>query len=75
MAELKQMEVIMRIDFAMSDGEQVAVHAEKVQELVRCSDCKHNPETAWFGCPMAGTKRRSDEDFCSFGEREDNDME
>lgn len=42
-----------------------------IVEVVRCRDCKHNPVTAWFGCPMAGTKRRSDDDFCSFGERRD----
>lgn len=41
----------------------------KEQPLVRCRDCKHNPVTAWFGCPMVGTKRRTDDDFCSFGER------
>lgn len=40
MSELKPFEVIMRIDFAASDKEQVCVHAEKVQELVRCKDCK-----------------------------------
>lgn len=40
MAELKPMEVIMRIDFVASDGEQICAHAEKVQELIRCKDCK-----------------------------------
>jgi hypothetical protein len=40
MSELKPFEVIMRIDFAASDKEQVCAHAEKVQELVRCKDCR-----------------------------------
>lgn len=40
MAELKPMEVIMRIDFAGTDGKQICAHAEKVQELVRCKDCR-----------------------------------
>lgn len=42
MAELKPMEVIMRIDFAASDKTQVCAHAEKIQELVRCQDCKYS---------------------------------
>ncbi len=42
MAELKPMEVIMRIDFVAHDGEQICAHAEKVQELIRCKDCE------WF---------------------------
>ena len=40
MSELKPFEVIMRIDFAASDKKQLCAHAEKVQELVRCKDCK-----------------------------------
>lgn len=42
MAELKQIEVIMRINFAGTDGKQICAHAEKVQELVRCQDCKYS---------------------------------
>ena len=42
MAELKPMEVIMRIDFVSSDREQICAHAEKVQELIRCKDCIHH---------------------------------
>lgn len=44
MAELKPFEVIMRIDFAASKGLEVVEHAEKVQELVRCKDCKYYVE-------------------------------
>lgn len=39
------------------------------EAIIRCRDCKHNPTEAWFGCPMAGTKRRTEDTFCSFGER------
>lgn len=46
MAELKPMEVIMLIDFVASDREQICAHAEKVQELIRCKDCKHRPYMA-----------------------------
>lgn len=46
MAELKPFEVIMKIDFAGSNGIEIVAHAEKVAELVRCGDCK------WFQCNM-----------------------
>lgn len=41
MAELKPFEVIMRIDYAASKGPEVVVHTERVQELVRCKECKY----------------------------------
>ena len=22
-------------------------------EIIRCKDCKHNPNLSWFGCPMS----------------------
>lgn len=37
--EAKPIEVIMRIDFAASTGTEIVAHAEKVQELIRCSEC------------------------------------
>lgn len=43
MAELKPFEVIMKINFAGSNGLEIVAHAEKVAELVRCGDCKHRP--------------------------------
>ena len=69
MAELKPMEVIMWIDFVASDGEQICAHAEKVQELIRCKDCK------WFGeigCAIGvvdDTDKPTENDYCSFAER------
>lgn len=41
MAGLKPFEVIMKINFAGSNGLEIVAHAEKVAELVRCGDCKH----------------------------------
>ena len=38
-------------------------------ELVRCKDCKFNPKYAYVGCPTAGLLLRDDNDFCSKGER------
>ena len=71
MAELKPFEVIMRIDYAASKGPEVVVHAERVQELVRCKECKyHLPETERtnpycnrFHC------MKPDDWFCADGER------
>ena len=48
----ENLEVIMRIDFSATDGTQIVAHAEKVQDLVRCGECKHYKRhdkrcTAW----------------------------
>lgn len=74
MAELKPLEVIMRIDFAASKGPEVVAHAEAVQELVRCRDCRHNYNT----CVNSGINepkcyftdyKLTESDFCSRGVR------
>lgn len=72
----------MRIDFADSDGEQVVFHAERVQELVRCKDCKYYElnhfETiegiplivAHHICAKWGDGCKTDENgFCFMGEK------
>lgn len=42
--------------------------------LVRCKDCNKNPQKGWVGCPMAGLSTRTDNYYCSLGERrEDNE--
>jgi hypothetical protein len=38
--------------------------------VVYCKDCKFNPKHSFCGCPMAGISTRTDNDFCSKGERE-----
>lgn len=72
MAELKTMKVIIQIDFVTSDGEQVCAHAKKVQELIRCGECKHwNPNTqlcATFS-RMGLAHRMPPNGFCSNAER------
>ena len=68
MAELKPMEVIMKIDFVASNGLEVVAHAERVSELVRCKDCKHyNPyeNDGADGVCKLHTWLVTDEDFCS----------
>lgn len=47
--------------------------AADVVEVVRCKDCKHNPNEAWFGCPAAhlSNKQRPEDAWCWRGERKD----
>ena len=79
MAELKPFEVIMRIDYAASKGPEVVAHAERVQELVRCRDCKHrDPEDKGCDCAghemvMGGIIPMPDNWFCADGERRTHD--
>ena len=40
-----------------------------VVEVVRCEDCKNNPKTTWFGCPMASHDYEFKDGFCYKGER------
>lgn len=67
MAELKPTEVIMWIDFVASDGEQICAHAEKVQELIRCKDCKFYEGLAV--CMIHGEKCGGTNYFCAWAER------
>lgn len=67
MAELKPMEVIMRIDFVASDREQICAHAERVQELIRCKDCKFYKGLAV--CMIHGEKCGGTNYFCAWAER------
>lgn len=40
---------------------------EDVQPVVRCKDCKHRNDYAyWLGCPILNT---DDDNFCSYAER------
>ncbi len=67
MAELEPMEVIMKIDFAASNGLEVVAHAEQVSELVRCKDCIN-----WNGndcITMYGLFSPRPNDYCSRGEK------
>lgn len=73
MAELKPMEVIMRIDFASSNGTEVVAHAERVQELVRCSECKHYIKHD-HRCGKLNHGVKTDF-YCGFGERKETEDE
>ena len=42
-------------------------------EVVRCRDCKHYDESDSFNCKFAFMKLRRPDDFCSYGERRQND--
>lgn len=79
MAELKSFEVIMRINFVASDGEQICAHAERVQELIRCRECKHYRTHIscvggeYDGCDVwldnGNEIEVKPDDFCSYAER------
>lgn len=45
--------------------------AADVVEVVRCKDCKHNPNDAWFGCPAAhlSERQRPEDAWCWKGDR------
>ena len=38
-------------------------------EIIYCKDCKHRPDKAWFGCPMASSSKWQLDGFCSYAER------
>ena len=38
-------------------------------EIIRCKDCRKNPNWEWVGCPMTGKDTRKPDDFCSYAER------
>lgn len=39
-------------------------------EIVRCRDCKHNPNDTWFECPISHLSYNEDR-WCWKGERKD----
>ena len=41
------------------------------EPVIRCKDCKFNPEKTMLGCPMAGSMTRNDDSFCSWAERKE----
>ena len=62
-------EVIMRYHGSGEDSHGL----ERVGELIRCGECRHNPKDAWFGCPMSHLteKQRPDTAWCWNGERKE----
>lgn len=81
MNKLKPVEVIMKLDFAASNGLEVIAHAEAVSALVRCEDCyayQRDPELAEAACldpKQYCSLHRCEfppDGFCSYGRRNDN---
>lgn len=71
MAELKPIEVIMKIDFAARNGLQIVAHAEKVSKLVRCKDCRffHNEYDEKCCINHKGVAVTDENGFCHHAER------
>lgn len=46
------------------------VPSEDAVEVVRCRDCKHNPNDTWFECPISHLPYKEDR-WCWKGERKD----
>lgn len=49
----------------------VCLNKEKLQELIRCKDCKYNPKQMLVGCPLAGSPLRNDNWYCAWAERKE----
>lgn len=62
-------EYIMRFSGSGEDSHGL----ERVGELVRCEDCKHNPKDEWFSCPMAhlNERQRPETAWCWKGKRKE----
>lgn len=45
-------------------------------EVVRCKDCKHNPNETWFECPLAmfNENQRPETAWCWKAERRDDGL-
>lgn len=70
-------EIKDRLDSAYAHGyTEAEAHFYKAlqsrPEIIRCSECKHNPKRSWFGCPMSGLneRQRPETAWCWKGERE-----
>ena len=46
------------------------LHTADAVEIVRCRDCKHNPNDTWFECPISHLPYNEDR-WCWKGERKD----
>lgn len=75
MAELKPIEVIMRIDYVATGKTEVVCHVDRVQELVRCKDCDYWDDAleaprdkGCYFCGCHGGYTRA-EYYCADGER------
>jgi hypothetical protein len=58
---------------------QKKIESGQLVEVVRCKDCKHKDTWTeskirdWFWCGVSGLQVVEDMDFCSYGERKENE--
>ena len=50
-------------------AEQIKALPPVQSDVIRCKDCKKNPQWEWVGCPMTGKDTRKPDDFFSYAER------
>ena len=50
--------------------ELAVIPSANVEKVVRCCDCKHNPNDTWFECPIANLSYKEDR-WCWKGERKE----
>lgn len=51
----------------------LSVPTADVVEVVRCKECIYN-DRGWCGAQESGTRYIEDDDYCSFGERKDDEQ-
>ena len=58
-----------------ADALEMAIEALEQPEIIRCKDCKHNPQNEWFGRPMANLseQRRPEDAWCWKGRTDGSD--
>lgn len=49
----------------------VCLGKDKLQELIRCKDCKRNKSDKWVDCPITEMYGRTTDNYCSLGERKE----
>lgn len=77
MAELKPMEYIMRLDYGAQNGPKVMIHAQAVQRLVRCKECRFFYDGPDQKCCInhKGVVVTDENGFCHHAERKGEDGE
>ena len=75
MAELKPIEYIMRLDYGAQKGPEVVIHAQGIQRLVRCRECRyfHNGYDEKCCINHSGVVVTDENGFCHHGKRRDDD--
>ena len=56
----------------MNDLQYTTAEDPDIVKVVRCGECRHNPEeggVGWIFCPLAEEDTRKPDDFCSYGVR------